>query len=425
MTTEKVSKFEPDPVWDIPIELGLKTASALRKYLSIDEQYYIHVAGQSCSNPKEHVLYTALDEVKKTAMYLMRLQEFYQGGTPKDDSDVGNRIIRLAGTQVTEEQEVRIRRLLEVLLTLVLFGTTDEQPYYRHLLILEELEDNVSANADIEEFYGERIRNIDEIIKIQIGLAKKIEKEIDTTRCWYLSRPVNYEKIRPGDIFSSIRFRVKKALPHMNAAEKIAIGFSYAGYIMASESAHFSVNRHDYRKKYLSKRGVYGLGLLILTILNRCHELMGRPDVPQANDIPKMLRESEAARKLHLMTVRDIEIGDFVLAYSDLGEVVDIRESVYGYRSYRVRYIAEKPLPQIEQDWFPPRYVQRLYTRTQLIEEFKKMIDRGELPPEFSQVEDMPAEKLQPVIRKTLLEVWHGGLRDWIRNQQRSESENK
>jgi hypothetical protein len=41
------SGFDQDPLWDIPVELGLKTASALRKCLNADEQMYRTVAGSS------------------------------------------------------------------------------------------------------------------------------------------------------------------------------------------------------------------------------------------------------------------------------------------------------------------------------------------------------------------------------------------
>jgi len=36
-------------------------------------------------------------------------------------------------------------------------------------------------------------------------------------------------------------------------------------------------------------------------------------------------------------------VGDFVLAYGDLAEVTDIVESKYGYRSYKVLYLAVVP----------------------------------------------------------------------------------
>jgi len=53
--------FDPDSKWDIPIKIGLKTASALRNCLKIDEQSYLLVAGQAWHDARAYVLYTALD----------------------------------------------------------------------------------------------------------------------------------------------------------------------------------------------------------------------------------------------------------------------------------------------------------------------------------------------------------------------------
>src|SRR5687767_887252 len=68
-----------DPSWDIPINFGLRGAAELRGRLNIDEETYLTVAGQALGNARDYIVYTALDEVEKTAMYLMRLRELLQG----------------------------------------------------------------------------------------------------------------------------------------------------------------------------------------------------------------------------------------------------------------------------------------------------------------------------------------------------------
>jgi hypothetical protein len=205
----------------------------------------------------------------------------------------------------------------------------------------------------------------------------------------------------------------------MTNNEKIIFGFSYAGYIAASDSIHYSVNRHDYRNQSgEEKRNVHGLGLTVIAILNRCHQLMGRPDVPPANKISSLLKKLDSADLVYSMTIRDINVGDFVLAYGDLGEVVEIRESDYGYRSYRVRYMAEKPMPNLQEDWFPARYVQRFYTRTQARENLKKMIAEGKIPREIGeQMGKLSDEELQSFLRESLLATWRHGFRDCVRER--------
>jgi len=411
-------ELEPDPKWDIPINIGLKTAAALRKCLKIDEQSYLFISGQAWHDTRDYVLYTALDEVKKTSTYLMRLRELYQETIPPPT----DRISRLVLTQVNEEQESRIRRLLEVLLTLILFENTNEQPYYRHLLHLEELENLLSANADFDEFYGARSGNIDESINREIHQIQEIENNLDLSRCWYLvlKESLNLKKLRPGGIMSSVRTRIKFALPHMSDSEKVAFNFSYAGYIDASESIHYSINRHDYQYRERQPiTGVSGLGLITMLILNRCHQLMGRPDVPLANKLYSLLKDKTNVTSLvYSMTVRDIEVNDFCLAYGDLGEVVEIKESDYGYRSYRVRYLAEKPTPDIQEDWFPARYVQKFYTRAQFFKKIQSEVAEGKLPQDIGEkMGKLSSKELQPLIRASLIETWKHGLRDWVHSQ--------
>lgn len=412
--------FDPDPKWDIPIDLGLRGASGLRKCLKIEEQTYLHVAGQALYDAKAYVLYTALDEVKKTSMYLMRLREFF-GGPPV--SPRTDRLSRLAITHIIEEEDARVRRLLEVLVVLILFESTNDQPYYRHLLLLEELEDLLGANMDLQEFYGARSANIDDSIDNQIQWIRKLENEIDLARCWYLNskKPLaDRNKLRPGGILSNIRTRLKLAMQTMTEFEKVIFGFSYAGfYGRASESIHYSVNRHDFRlQPGEEQKEVQGLGLLILAILDRCHKLLGRPDVPETNRVASLLDKNQPTALVHSFAVRDIQVGDFVLAYGDLAEVLEIRESPYGYRSYRVCYLAEKPKPEIQEDWFPARYVQRFYTRAQFMQNLHRMVAAGELPGDIGEgMGSLSDEELQPIIRRSLIETWKAGLRDWVRNK--------
>src|SRR5205085_482080 len=108
---------KPDDLWDIPISLSLRAAKDLRDLLPMDEHSYIFGHGPAFSDGRAYVLYTALDEAKKTALYLMRIREFFDAPIdPRKD-----RLSRLVFAQVIEEQQARERRLLEVLVTLILF----------------------------------------------------------------------------------------------------------------------------------------------------------------------------------------------------------------------------------------------------------------------------------------------------------------
>jgi hypothetical protein len=408
-------KPERDPVWDIPIDFCLRGAKALRDRLHMDEQDYLHVAGAARADCRAHVLYTALDEVKKTALYLMRLREFFDA--PIDPRE--NRVTRLVFSQVLEEQQARERRLMEVLATLILFTTTNEQDYYRHLLLLEDLDGYLSANADMEEFHGARSANVDSSIDRYIVDIRRVEGRVDLALTWYQRQRAplpQRAQLRPGGRLSSMRSRVKAALPLMTAQEKLLFGFSYAGYGAASEAVHYSVSPRDFLLHGgQEKRNISALGLLGMAILNRSHELIGRPAVPLIDQLRRMLEQSDPAEIVHRYTVRDIKVGDFVLAMNDLAEVIEVRESRFGYRSYKVRYLAEKPMPDIDEDWLQARFVRILMTRERALKDLQQLVEKGHLPKEFGEhLNSITDDELQPHLRKSPLDVWEAGLRDHV-----------
>jgi len=321
---------DSDTRWDLPIDFSLKGAAALREFVPIDEEGYLVVAAPAWGDSRAYVLYTALDEVKKSAIYLMRLREHLDGPpmSPRED-----RISRLLFTHVLEEESGRERRLLEVLVTLVLFTTTDDQPYYRDLLLLEQLDDALAVNTDLAEFHGAESANVNESIDHWFEQIRNNEEKIDLAKAWHRKSQTplpKRQKLRPGNLLSSVRKRIKSAIPLMTDHEKLVFGLSYAGYSGASESIHYSVNA--------------------------------------------------------------------------------------GYKSYKVRYLAEKPKPGIQEDWFPARYVRRLYARAQFTEQLESMMSEGEMPPE---VGSFSTEQVQSILRAALTETWHQGLRDCVRSRQR------
>lgn len=415
---------EPAPEWDVPIGISLQGAEAIREVLRVDEGSYLRVAGATWADPRSYVLSTALDEVTKTAMHLMRIREFLSGGTisPHDD-----RMSRLLVTHVLEELHARARRLLEVLVALILFHTTNQQGHYRHLLLLEDLNSLLSSNSDLEEFYGARSVNIDDSIEHELERIEEVEGKIDLSTCWYRSNksPIRSQaNLRPGGILSSVRSRIREAVPFMTDSERLLFGYSYSGmYGQTSETVHYSVSRKDFRLQAGDEHpATVGLGLLNFAILERCHQLLDSPEIAVVDRLRQQLSKSNASRLVHTATVRDIEVGDFVLAYGDLAEIVEIRVSDYAYRSYRVRYLAEKPKPNIQEDWFPARYVRLFYNKQRFKEVMSEMVSAGHLPPDivdrFAQLEP---QEVQTIIGKSLSAVWKSGLREWVRKQRPSQ----
>ena len=415
-------KPEPNPMWDIPIKASIRAAQALRTILTITEQDYLFISSHSFEDCRSFLLYGVLDEVMKVAIYLMRLQEFFDGPKVSPGEDLASRLTTM---HIIEELHARERRLLEVLITLAMFETTNEQHYYRHFLLLEDLDSHITANNDLKEFFGARSSNIDLTIRRTIEEIRSIERSTDPAKLWY--RHPNFRKsipdqghLVPGRILSSYRHRLKSALPLMSDSEKILIGLSYAGYVQKSESMHFQCGPRSFDLSESNElSNPYLLGLLNFAVLIRCHRLSGCPEIPLIHQLADAIERPNWQVPFKQLTERDIFVGDFVLAYGDLAEVLEIRESPYKYRSYKVRYLAEKPIVEIQEDYFPAYYVQPFYKKTRFLDTLKQMAQQGKIPQGIADnIEGFTKEQVQTIIRTSLVETWKLGLKAWVKGHQ-------
>jgi len=418
---------EPDPEWEFFIGHPLQAAKELRERLAIDEGMYLHAHGQVVGDPRAYVLYTALDEVMKTSLWFIRMRELLQGEVSDPRAGV---IERLLHTHLQEEQNARSRRLLEVLITLVNCSATNEQEYFRHLLALELLDSELASKKDLEEFWNCPSENLKSSIKRQLQLISEIEQKVDLAKCWYLRerKPISKQgKLRPGFVLEGARRRLLSAFPSMTNNERMLFGFSYAAsYGHASESIHYSPDQMDWRMSVEDDlSGKAYLGMLCLAIIARCDQLIGKVDVDHVRKLISVFERSEENPIFELATRRPrIKAGDFVLAYGYLGEVLEIRESRYGYQSFRVKYIAERPLPDVAEDWFTAMRMQLFYTRQQFFDHMRTMIDQGKLPTDvLDGMKQLKNEELQKILAASLTDVWKLGLGAWVREDQRRRGE--
>jgi hypothetical protein len=424
---------ELDPLWDI-IGEGLRCAAELRNYLSVDEPKYLLFAGQALDDCRGYILYITLDEVKKASIHLMRLRDLLDEKDEKEEapqqSADDSRLDRLLNTSLLEEQQMRVRRLLEALVTLVLFSSTNEQPYYRHLLLLEDLNQSLSWNKDLETFWGQRSTNVDDHIRSQVQWIRQVEGDVDLSSCWYLPeherKPIKEpQKLRPGYILSGFHSRFKEALPLMTDTERIVAGYTYDWVFgSSSEAIHYRSNRRDYRPPEDPMFNVKRLGMLIYLILDRCYHILGKPDAPRFKRIFESLERSNSSASLHAATVGTGEVGDYVLVHGDIAQIMGIKNSDYGYRSYKVHYVAQRPKPNIPDDWFPAPYIQVFYAKKRFDEKWASYVKSGDLPEDIRSVlESVTEEELQLYLQQSMKDLWNIAIRSKITRQQQKDAE--
>lgn len=208
----------------------------------------------------------------------------------------------------------------------------------------------------------------------------------------------------------------------MTSNERICAGYTYNWvYGRSSEAIHYRSNRSDYRiRPNESMLNVKRLGLLINLILDRCYHLLDKPDAPRFKRISKSLERSDASAMIHKATVGTEEVGDFVLVHGDIAEIMEIKESQYGYRTYRVHYLEKRQKQNIPDDWFPTPYIQAFYPKQRFLKSWGSYVKSGDMPNDIRTVLDnLTQEEIQLALRQSMKDIWNIAIRDQIKGQQR------
>jgi hypothetical protein len=414
MSKEIIEKIGyPRRWWDFLIKAAIRGANDLRNSLHISELGFRKVVGYSHADARGYYLYAILDEVQKAGIAMIRWKDFltYEDEDYNSDEDQLSRIIL---ESIIEEQSLWQRKLSEVLISLVCFETTNENDYYRHFLLLSALDDHLSVVTDLKDFYNCPNKNIEHGITMLKDRIAKIEDKIDLSRCWYLRKKKKLRDrntLNPGQILNSMRSRMKFALPLCTSAEKLALGLSYGyTYSKPSKDIHFSPSSFKLDiNEATAEVNFSRTGLLVLHILLRCQGLLKIIPKGINEQISRVFKENKTPKSLlKWLTDTKIEVGDFVLAYGDLAEILEVKVSPFGYRCYKVRYLSERPIPKIEEDYFPAQYVRLLFRIQDLKNRFQK--EMGDY------AKSIPEDKIQEFIRKSAIELWEKwGLREHLK----------
>ena len=393
----------------------------LRALLHVDESGYRFIAGTAHGATRDYFLYATIDEIEKLGIAVMGWDELI-GNELIEPEDPTSRVIL---ERSLDEQSFWTRKALEVLIDLVCFSQTNEDAYYRHLLLLRDLRQHLSLQQDLTTFYGVPGRNVEWSIKWVYEQIRELEaNKIDFERVWYARQPLTAIPTRLDRLLTSVRARLQTALPLMHPHEKLSVGLSYArAYGSTSEDIHFrpqatlSDINSDAVAAGIDRVAVNGIGLI-----KRIQELLG--EVPKG--INETLHDSferneYPAQALRARTTGRAAVGEFVLAGGELAEVVEVRESPFAYEVYRINYLAERPLPGIDADWFLAEHIERFYTAEQFFTKMREAVAKGLAPADAVElIEALPPVERHDLIRESLVATWEqAGLREWVRERQR------
>lgn len=360
---------------------------------------YVHF---NRDNSRNFLLLKLLTEVQKVGFVFEKWNEYLDRNTEPANNNVKTQVL----DSFIDEQSLWQRKLLEGLVLLVNFASTNDLVFYYHLLLLQELRHYRGMLREQEHFfqYGNDLTK--KTVDLLIDRVEMVENEIgDLSKCWYLPPPKKVSK-RPWQTIASLKMQLKAALKVASDQEKRALGYTYDfSYGETSGNIHFSVTKREYAD--LKERFSFGLaqcGLLSIAIIKRAHDLTGM----KPTGINALLTKTDSNSQIeNNALVKQLEVGDFVLANGPyLGEIVDVKMSVFGYESYRIKYLVDSPVEGVNEAWFPSVNVELYMGRSEMIEGLRaRELEEGlEWSPSFTDSE------IQQAMYEAVIEVWTKGV---------------
>lgn len=345
------------------ISQPLKLTERFMKKLYASDDFYRQARYALVADAKSLYLYGSARQVRKACVSLVENQSFVKEpeneeaiSSSNEEDTLGREIIEA----IYDQQNLWIRKLIENLVNLINFQNTNVNQSYRLFLCAENLSLFLGKQKDFQEFYGFKGGNIDSSIR---DFTERIQADLKTLgleNIWFLDEGRLKKHRLP--IFTSILARYKAALSLASDDEKIVLGTTYQrSFSIASLSAHGSIGSLPFEINLQTiKVNIAHISVLAQYCMSRANALMGF-DEPQS--IEKLNQDRSYGRDLMKMYKKKFEIEDLVLAHGYLAEVLETRESIFGYTSYRIKYLAKPPMPALTEDWLPSEEIVRIANR--------------------------------------------------------------
>jgi len=396
---------------DFYVQVCIKGAQQLRQKLKVDEDGYQFVAGYSHHFTRDYYLYGILDEIEKVGIALIRYREFLSGDNNVEIQDKTQaRVTRNVLGSVYDEQELWKRKLNEILAELILFQKTNTLDYYRHYLYVRELTYFKRLSNDFRDFYSCDNKNIKYSINMLREDIKNIEQKIEITKCWYL-RSKDPNKSRALIDKKRLFF---KAIEEGNASQKLILGFTYqdafTGPSMNIHAQIGSMKKGDITTQRI-QANIGHLSLLSAHIILLAKKLVkAKFRKGLLSQLNRAFIDNKYPQELFRNIVSPkIQKGDFVLAYNDLAEVINVNKSKFGYKSFVVKYLSRPPIPEITEESLPARYVKLLSKRRGLAREVRAIITKHVPDAKISSIH------IAQSLRKSVAELWENmGLKEHV-----------
>jgi hypothetical protein len=347
---------EEEKALDFFVAAPLRSAKNLMGKLYSSDTFYEQTtyAWVGEKDAKKLFLYGVCKEVLKTCISLINSKEFLQERPVNQTKDL---IEKTVYGSITDEQDYRLRKMIELLALLIVFDRTEcKEKEYRIYRSAENLDISLSRQGDFREVYGgETVSNVQHSID---DFTDRIRTDLETLsgrEPFFLDAG----KVREGkvSVFRSKRKIFFEALLHATDEERFALGITYhTTYTRLSLSVHPWMGSHDYgeNNKYETVRANFGfISILCMHVMHLAHSLAGEKD-PEGWERLLAANQGKSEATKHMASMKkSYDLGDIVLTkWEDLGEVIEEREGRFGYKAYKIKHLTRAPIPEHVEDWY-------------------------------------------------------------------------
>ncbi|OGW54803.1 MAG: hypothetical protein A2Y81_10615 [Nitrospirae bacterium RBG_13_43_8] len=415
LTKSNINKADID-TWQLWRGMALLCSAELLEKLAPIDELETTYATYSESNAQNYFLLKILIEVQKTGFsmgrWIKHVETKILGACDKKQNNIDD----MEMESLIDEQSVWQRKLFEALTAQICFNECNDSAHYYHYFLLQDLAHYQALRKEQKDFFFEENKFRENKIKILKAKINVVEKLLpDLSQCWYLKKDEKSGRILSGHL-ASARQTMLSALKVAAPRERTSLGYTYdKTFAETSRNIHFNPIREDIPDLLgRFKFGMAQCGSLIVSNLLRSQQLSGH--ILSRIKGPKYGVYDQNQDSKTNPTRGIAKIGDFVLAGGlYLAEVLDIKINAFGYESYRVKYLDERPFSEIDEDWLPSFNVQIYQDRKSFIEDLDEKLKKTQEQEKLEPIEFSDEEKIEATM-DTLIEVWKLAMKDYLRN---------
>lgn len=251
---------------------------------------------------------------------------------------------------------LQIRKLREVLVRLILFKQTNDELFYHHYILIEEVRRKKNVVQYNESYFGVKNKHLMAQERELETALRTIERKLNYSDVWYEQKNKNGVGARRILLEKDL---LDAALSEVSDGDKIALGYFYGTYMLESSKIHasFGVSANQHREGENEANNTFILSL-VQRVLIGIAELLRMDSSVAVSDIQEHYRLLMSKQHSKERMMRQVKRGDVVAVFTHLGIVRDIKENPLGYRSFLVDFGSNEIVRGEKTDWYGSLAVQ-------------------------------------------------------------------